>query len=514
MSNRFGAKAMMRSALLMTGSTYVAYAAGLVASTLVARGLGPADYGRYAYLIWLSGVLVLLMNHGLTTSAIRFVSESLGRQDHTGAQALHRWFQKRQGWSLLVVGGLFLAAVPILKPAGWEGHLVFFALVALVASATKAWYLFSISVAKGHGQFGVEASSVSLLSLVNLVGAGVLTMVGVPLEGFMLLFLLVSVAHPVMAMVQLRRADIRKGSRDCDESLLERVRPHLFWTMVTTFVFAFSNKSAETFLLNKLASAEEVGFFTIAATLTRGGVELLSTGLTTVLMPMMANAFGAGGRDRVNRMAGDAVRYFHFLGLLLTGVGFFWAAPVILAMYGEKYAPTTFVLQMMVIIRGFTLSQAAFSALLSTTDNQRLRAAESVFSVLVSAGMALWLVPRYGLTGAVIAHMVSTAVVFLFSFACVRVVLKVSLPYGDTLRMTAAALSAAAVSMGALIATDTPSSLHQVLVGVLYVLTYLACTLVFKVWNQYDLAMLGNLGNRIPAFKRLAFLLIPWARHV
>jgi len=514
MSNQFGAKAMLRSALLMTGSTYVAYAAGLVASMLVARGLGPADYGRYAYLIWLSGVLVLLMNHGLTTSAIRFVSESLGRQDSAGAQALHRWFQKRQGWSIIVVGGLFLAGVPILKPAGWEGHLMYFAVVALLASAAKAWYLFSISVAKGHGKFGVEASSVSLLSLVNLVGAAVLAWLGTPLEGFMLVFLMVSVAHPIMAVFQLRRADIRKGGRECEESLLERVRPHLFWTMVSTFVFAFSNKAVETFLLNKLAGAEAVGFFTIAATLTRGGVELLSTGLTTVLMPMMANAFGAGGRDRVNRIAGDAVRYFHFLGLLLTGVGFFWATPVIHIMYGDKYAPAAFALQMMVIIRGFTLSHAAFGALLSITDNQRLRAAESIFAVVVSAGAALWLVPRYGLTGAIIAHMISTAAVFLFAFGCVRVVLKVPLPYGDATRMTAAALSAAAISMGALIATDSPSSLHQILVGVLYVLSYLACTLIFKVWNQYDLAMLGNLGNRIPAFKRLAFLLIPWARHV
>ena len=514
MNNQFGAKAMLRSALLMTGSTYVAYAAGLVASMLVARGLGPADYGRYAYLIWLSGVLVLLMNHGLTTSAIRFVSESLGRQDSAGAQALHRWFQKRQGWSILVVGALFLAGVPILKPAGWEGHLMYFAFVALLASAAKAWYLFSISVAKGHGKFGVEASSVSVLSLVNLVGAAVLAWLGTPLEGFMLVFLMVSVAHPVMAVFQLRRADIRKGGRECDETLLERVRPHLFWTMVSTFVFAFSNKSVETFLLNRLAGAEAVGFFTIAATLTRGGVELLSTGLTTVLMPMMANAFGAGGRERVNRIAGDAVRYFHFLGLLLTGIGFFWATPVIHLMYGDKYTPAAFALQMMVIIRGFTLSHAAFGALLSITDNQRLRAAESIFSVIVSAGAALWLVPRYGLTGAIIAHMISTAAVFLFAFACVRIVLKVPLPYGDVMRMTAASLSAAAISMGALIATDSPSSLHQILVGVLYVLSYLACTLIFKVWNQYDLAMLGNLGNRIPAFKRLAFLLIPWARHV
>ena len=200
MSNQFGAKAMLRSALLMTGSTYVAYAAGLVASMLVARGLGPADFGRYAYLIWLSGVLVLLMNHGLTTSAIRFVSESLGRDDLAGAQALHRWFQKRQGWSILLIGALFLLGVPILKPAGWEGHLTYFAFVALVASATKAWYLFSISVAKGHGRFGVEASSVCALSLVNLVGAGIMVMMGVPLGGFMLLLLLVLVDFSMVSI--------------------------------------------------------------------------------------------------------------------------------------------------------------------------------------------------------------------------------------------------------------------------------------------------------------------------
>ena len=97
MSNQFGAKAVLRSVLLTTGSTYVTYAAGLVTSMLIARGLGPADYGRYAYLVWLSGLLVLVMNHGLTTSAIRFVSESLGRKSLVDAQDVHRRLQRWQG---------------------------------------------------------------------------------------------------------------------------------------------------------------------------------------------------------------------------------------------------------------------------------------------------------------------------------------------------------------------------------------------------------------------------------
>ena len=111
---------------------------------------------------------------------------------------------------------------------------------------------------------------------------------------------------------------------------------------------------------------------------------------------------------------------------------------------------------------------------------------------------ALWLVPRYGLAGAIAAHMISTAAVFLFVVVCVRVVLKVALPWGDLARVMAASLCAAALSLGALVITDNPSSLHQILVGILYILTYMAGTLVFKVWNQYDLAMLGNLGKNDP----------------
>ncbi|MDQ5896582.1 MAG: hypothetical protein QG612_668 [Pseudomonadota bacterium] len=514
MSNQFGAKAVLSSVLLTTGSTYVTYAAGLVTSMLIARGLGPADFGRYAYLVWLSGMLVLMMNHGLTTSAIRFVSESLGRESRVDAQDVHRRLQRWQGWSLLIVGLVFLAALPALRPAGWEGHLTLFAAVALLASFSKAWYLFSISVAKGYGRFGIEASSVSLLSLINLAGAGVMALLGSPLSGYMVLFLVISIAHPLMAARQLRRADIHKGKREIDEELLARVKPHLAWTMVSTLVATFSNKAIETYLLNHMAGAEAVGFFTIAATLARGGVDLLSSGLMTVLMPVLANAYGAGGEKRIHRLGSDAVRYFHFLGLLLTGIGFFWARPAIELTYGPSYAPAIFALQMMVLVRGVTLSYAAFGALLTVTDNQRLRAAEAGFAIVASAGMALWLVPTHGLDGAIYAHMVSTLAVFCFTFVCVRRVLRMPLPVGDLLRMNAAAVSAALLCFGVLSLSPAPSVWHQLLVGVLYLIVYLIATLVFKVWNQNDLAMMQKIGQRVPALQRLVFLMVPWARQV
>lgn len=513
MKNQFGASALFRSALLMTGSTYVAYAAGLVINTLIARSLGPADYGRYAYLIWLSGVLVVLMNSGLTVSAIRFLSETLGRNDIEGTGRLHGWFKRLQRWSIVAVALVFIACLPLLKPAGWEQDLWLFGIVCLGASSAKALYLFTVSVGKGHGRFDIEARSMSLLSVANLALVGVMFLaLRGSLESYLWLFLAISIAHPLLASRQSRLAGIRSSRAPTERSLLARVKPHLGWTVLSTFVYAFSNKSVETFLLNKLVSAEAVGFFVIAATLTRGGVELLSSGLSTVLMPKMGNAYGEGGVDKVSKIASDSIRLFHFLGLLLAGVGLFWAGPVIEVMYGERYAAAAQLLQIMVIVRGFTLSSSAVGALLTTTEHQRLRAAESIFTVSISVVAALLLVPRYGLFGAIGAHALSTVGALAFALVCVRFALGIKMPYGDMARLSVAALSAGAVCMGLLALNG--SMLMQLVAGVLYVVVYLLSTLILRVWNQHDMALVGTLTARVPALRKVPFQLARWTRMV
>ena len=47
--------AALRSMALVSASTYVEYALGLFISVWIARALGPADFGRYAFTVWLCG---------------------------------------------------------------------------------------------------------------------------------------------------------------------------------------------------------------------------------------------------------------------------------------------------------------------------------------------------------------------------------------------------------------------------------------------------------------------------
>src|SRR5690606_17414992 len=79
MGQQFSGAAAIRAAMMIMGSTYVTYAVGLLVSIIVARSLGPEDFGRYSYVVWVAGILLALGNNGLSTTAIRFMSDLLGR---------------------------------------------------------------------------------------------------------------------------------------------------------------------------------------------------------------------------------------------------------------------------------------------------------------------------------------------------------------------------------------------------------------------------------------------------
>lgn len=500
MAKQFGAAAALRAALLVTGSTYVAYAAGLVTSTLIARALGPEDYGRYAYLVWLSGILVLLMNNGLTTSSIRFISESIGRNDDTSASALHHWFWQRQWWAVGIVGVLFSFALPYVKPAGWESSLLLVAAVVVVASVPKAWYLFGVSTAKGYGRFGIEATSMTAMSLFTAAAVIVMMFFDMHLYAYLGLFVACSLAHPAL-LARLRNRPVRTAARTVDPELITRLKPHFYWTVMLTLVVVFYGTTIPMFFLNSHGSAAAIGYFSVAIALTRGGVELLSSGLNSVLMPLMAHGFGKGGRERTMQITAEAMRMFHFFGLMLTGVGLLWAYPVVWLMFGSKFSEAAFAFQVLIAVGGLTLPSGVLSTLLSTTDQQGLRFGVAAGGVAVSALTAWWLVPAYGLHGALASYAITSLVVYPCIILVTTRLVGLRLPVQELQRLTLAALGAGALA-GSLLLLST-SAWTQFAAGCVFMLAYPLATLLLRAWRTSDLALVSAQAARLGKLGRL-----------
>lgn len=482
--------------MMVTGSTYVAYALGMLTSIVIARTLGPEDFGRYAYVVWLAGLLVVMATNGITSTAIRFISESLGRESEGDARAVHGWLQRRQVASSLLVAAGFIALLPLFKPTGWEDGVGLFAAATLLAGLCKAWFIFEVSIAKGHGHYGIEAGATVLMNVTSISFVLALMWMGAGLQAYVLLFSAIGAGHAVAGLLLRRRAGLRSSRQPLGDALRPRLRRHLWWTVLLVLAWELGNKSIETWLLNRSGDAAAVGFFAIAAALTRGGIDMLCSGLGTVLMPMMAHAYGSGGSVRAGAILANSLRYYAALGLLLAGTGALVAPQAVALLYGPAFAEVVRPLQVMVVVAGLTMGEAAFGAMLSTTENQKLRVGFVLLSLMVTATLAFALVPRYGLAGAVGAHAISRLLVFAITWAGITRLLSLEMPWRELSRLGAAAGLAMLPAL-ALVAV-LPRSFGGIAAGVVYALLYLLLSVACRAWRSEDVGMLSRIADRYP----------------
>jgi O-antigen/teichoic acid export membrane protein len=488
--------------LLMTIATYLTYGVGVVTNAIIARGLAPADFGRYAFAVYISGVLVVISNNGLTTSGIRFIAESIGAGSLQAAQRTHGYLRRLSDYSQTAVLAVFLIGALIIRPLDWRAAPAVFIGVILVSSLAKARYLFDTSIAKGYSLFRIEAYSTVSIGLLTTLAAAALYLMHVPLAGYLALFACSSLGYWIAAAWQLRRAGVARMSGRPDATLLSNLLPHLRWTTLLTAVGVFGNKSVEVFVLNATRGAADVGFFAIGAALTRGGIDLLTSGLTTVLMPAMADAFGRGGQQQVNRIFMDSFRYLAFAGLLAAGVGFFLALPTVELLYGRAYLRAVTAFQVMVIVAGLTLGESALGAMLSTTDRQRSRAVLVAVQIALTVLLALILIPLYGFVGALLAHAASRLLGTTIVFGWVSRVYGITPPVPALLRLLAATSPAAAAGAGCVWLIGGPGG--YVAAAIVYAGLLLPATLFARCWTPGDLDFAARAIDRLGA--RAAFL--------
>lgn len=501
MNHAFGRTAALKAVLWTTGSVYIGYVLGLLINILIARRLDTDDFGRYAYLVWLSGVLVTVSNNGLTTTGIKFVSETLGRNSPREAANVYNWLWRLQPVCIGLVAIAFLAAMPFVLPAGWGDRRLLFAIAVLVSFSFKAWAMFCTTIAKAYGRFTAEAITSTTALVFNAAVASVLAVLKAPLEAYVFLFAATGVVYAVVSRTLLRKAGVVPVAGALDPSVKARLRKHLFWTAALAGIAAIGTRSVETFLLNHWVGAAEVGFFAIATGLTRAGIDLLVAGLSTVMMPILGYMIGTGDRERAQRVFADATRYYQFMGLLIAGVGVFWAHAIVSLMYGERYIDVTPIFRIMVATSGVLLANGAFSAILANSDNQRFRVGVAILSFAISLTVAMLLIPRYGLIGAASAQTASSILCTIVVVIGIRRFSGFHPPWRALAKQYVVALIAAAPALAILMSGG--GRLTEWLSGIVYGLLLVGISLRSGVWRSDEQ---NHLIGLLAGYPQLRFL--------
>jgi O-antigen/teichoic acid export membrane protein len=486
--------AVLRSVTIVSVSSYIEYALGLVVSIWIARALGPTDFGRYAFTVWLCGWLITCSNHALTTSSTKFIAEADGAGATRIASHIAHRLSQMQHLSSLIVMAIFLLAVFIIRPDEWQGFLLPVTALVVIATVAKANYGMLVAIEKGQEHFEPEAIAVvgaGVIGIVLVIGA---TLAHAGLLAFIALFAIASLLLNLINRLAYRHYCQPYAAGPVPTDMRIRLSRHLRLTAMLVLLGSFKAGTFEVFLLNTFSGSTAVGFFAIAVTLTRGAVQLFSVGLTSTLLPYMAKSFGEHGHDHTAHFLAEATRFYWAVGLIIAGLGFVTTPEIVTLMYGNRYVDAIPAIESFLVLAGLLLIGNSIGAFQTVVDRQADRVRVTIVSLVANAVFGL-LVPPLGLPGAVLAYAATRLTELGLAIYYLRRATSHGLPVAAMARLFVVAAMATGAAW--LATAWTPGHYGFLVGGVVFVAIFAPGSVWVRYWTSDDFRLMASIAARL-----------------
>lgn len=482
----------LRNTVFSSISIYTEYFIGMVTSILIARHMGPGDYGVYGALIWMGGLGVAIVNAGIASGTIKFVAEMRGSGRDGMIRPLVRRLHRIQSLVMccVVAGGalVFTLYGQRLAPAA---DPVAFGLL-LVAICLRAPYMLNVALAKGYENFRAVAGIAVIAAPTNLLMIVAALLLDVGLEGYMLVY---AISGLVFFLVSNWRVRGLLPDRSMDEpvatDMLPRIRRYLVLVAIIGMVSFFTASEVEVLFLNLWDTPAAAGNFRVAHQLAASATLLVPGVFAMLLLPMMSKALGEG-IDQARRRFAMVTRYLLMLAAPLAAFAATLATPVTHALYGSAFDAAGFALAWCLGACAFTAVGTGASSLLLGADRQLSLLVLTLSCAALKLTAGAYLAAHYGLRGAVASY-VGVATISVVGYMAMGIrVSGARLPWGLFARILLAAALAGAVAR--LVADELLPWPALVAGGATLVCLYLLFSLLLGCWSRADIAALRGMA--------------------
>ena len=486
---------VLRSVTIVSVATYIEYALGLVVSIWIARALGPADFGRYAFTVWLCGWLIVCSNHALTTSSTKFIAEAEGAGATDMASHIAHRLNQVQHLSSLIVIALFVLMTYLIKPTEWSQFLLPVTGLVVVAVVAKANYGMVVAIAKGQEHFEPEAIAAVLTSAIGLVLVAIATLAHASLIAFVAIFAVASLTLNLVNRLAYRHYCRPFAAGPIPADMRRRLARHLRQTAALILLGSFKSGTFEVFLLNTFSTSVAVGFFAIAATLTKGAVQLFSVGLTSTLLPYMAKSFGERGQEHAAHFLSEATRFYWAVGIPIAGLGLVTTRQIVTLMYGSRYAGAIPAIEATLVLAGLLLIGNGIAAFQTEVDRQGDRGWITIIALLANAALGIALIPTFGLAGAVLTYAGTRVTELGLAIFYLRRATTGGLPIAAMARLFGVGILSTVLAW--LVTVAVPGRYGFIPGSMVFVAIYVPASVLVSYWNSEDYRLMTLITDRL-----------------
>jgi O-antigen/teichoic acid export membrane protein len=388
------ARLWARDASVIASSQALVILVTSVLTILVARELGPRDFGIFASFLGLSQALGFITDMGVTTWLIRELSALLDEESEVEGYSTRR----RAAGSLLSTSSAFAGSVTVVAAAGSFG-------IALLVGSTSELAIAVAALMAYAGLLNIAASieatfrarrTLGKFVLANVVEKGLL----VCLVGAMLLaeggivaiavcYVAAGLARVVFVGVMVFGrivSFVRPTFRELRDVVLQALPFGLNATVITAVT------RLDTFLVS-LSSLRVASFYAIGDRFVTG-IAFIPTAASTTLYPLLAR------RSDGARITAMAACVMGVIGLVLGGLLILAAPRLVPALFGQPYLDAVPGVQVMLASSPLMFASAVLMTGLYSAGRERQVLAVMAPVSLAGTGLVLGGLALFGLVGA------------------------------------------------------------------------------------------------------------------
>ena len=398
---------VVRNLLLANSSNYMEYFFGLLVSMLIARSLGPSEFGTYVFLIWLVSIAVAFSNEGLSLSVTKHIAEVNKDKDQPDSSTIIHYFEhNHRNRILIVLGPLALAAF---LNSNWSEYgypfAVFVTLALSVCFYFRARHMLRVSTFKGQEKFWGVAIGPFMVTPINLMSTIVLFYLEAPLWMYLLQYVVISFGFFFATRWYLLHRSGYRGrelKQKSHNEYFDRVRTYNRYITPSAILTYLMASQTEIYFLNMFSNSESVAFFNVGFLLATAIATLVPGVINMVLLPMVSRSMSQGV-SVVRKIVEDTLHYQLYLNFLVIGPTILYADDVVGFLYGDEYGAAAEPFLYMVLIYCASNFVSAFNSYLLSANEHKLIFKVSVIGAALGILLDIILIYFYGLNGAIVA---------------------------------------------------------------------------------------------------------------
>jgi O-antigen/teichoic acid export membrane protein len=391
----------------------------LAISVAGARFLGAEAFGRQSFISFVELSVVLLLTGGVSVAAVRFIGDSLGRNEPARIERLIAWAWRVEGLAALVGGGtLAVAAYAGADPrAAW-----LFAAVACsvgVLHSVPSALLIGMQRWRDASIVGLVTGAIAMAATVAVLAAGG------GITGMFAVEAAVAVVNLAWTTVLARRALGRVASRATDRFDRQAWRelrartwryalPASYGVLLTLVVW----RRSEFFFLERYSTDTQIALYSVVFAVVAALTQFPEV-IGAVALPAVATLSGAGEADRIRAGFARGLRLVALVALPTTAAALALGPRLLRLVFGEDFEGTAPVLLIMVapfpLLPLLSLSRSVLAGL----GRLRFQLAAETVAAAVNITLAFALVADHGAVGAAVSNVAAqvTAAVLVLTYA-------------------------------------------------------------------------------------------------